>query len=164
MTAIASNQCGLRLNPGGDAIIGWFSNRTGTSVDEGARKSNNWLDQWQSGKLGTGSRVWSFPRAFPSSTDVPVLLLNQPNMWVKFVVGSYPCRLGCLQSPFFFTSTERSARSFRSTDSKRGNARSLWLREILLWPSHFPTLARTFPNSNLINSGWRGITKRVCNA
>ena len=36
------------------------------------------LDQWQSGKLGTGSRVWSFPRAFPSSTDVPVLLLSQP--------------------------------------------------------------------------------------
>ena len=28
--------------------------------------------------MGTGSRVQSFPRAFPSSTDVPVLLLNQP--------------------------------------------------------------------------------------
>ena len=38
-------------------ILGWFSNRTGTSVDDGARISNNWLDQWQSGKLGTGSRV-----------------------------------------------------------------------------------------------------------
>ena len=36
------------------------------------------LDQWQSGKLGTRSRVWSFPRVFPSSTDVPVLLLSQP--------------------------------------------------------------------------------------
>ena len=23
----------------------------GTSVDDGARKSNNWLDQWYSGKL-----------------------------------------------------------------------------------------------------------------
>ena len=42
--------------------------------------SNYWLDQWQSGKLGTGSCVYSFPRAFPSSTDVPVLLLNQPNI------------------------------------------------------------------------------------
>ena len=31
--------------------IGWFSNRTETSVDGGARKSNNWLDQWHSGKL-----------------------------------------------------------------------------------------------------------------
>ena len=41
-------------------------------------KLNNWLNQWQSGKLGSGSRVWSFPCAFPSSTDVPVLLLNQP--------------------------------------------------------------------------------------
>ena len=38
-------------------LLGWFSNRTGTSVDDGVRKSNNWLDQWQSGKLGTGSRV-----------------------------------------------------------------------------------------------------------
>ena len=37
--------------------IGWFSNRTGTSVDDGARKSNNWLNQWQSGKLGTGCRI-----------------------------------------------------------------------------------------------------------
>ena len=33
--------------------MGWFSNRTGTSVDDGAHKSNNWLDQWQSGKLRT---------------------------------------------------------------------------------------------------------------
>ena len=27
--------------------LGWFSKRTGTSVDNGVRKSNNWLDQWQ---------------------------------------------------------------------------------------------------------------------
>ena len=60
-------------------IIGWFSNRTGTSVDDGARKSNNWLDQWQSDKLGSGSQVLSFSRAFPSPNDVRVLLLNQPN-------------------------------------------------------------------------------------
>jgi len=46
-------------------------------VDDGARKSNNWLDYCLSGKLGTGSRVKSFPRALPSSNDVPVLLLNQ---------------------------------------------------------------------------------------
>ena len=55
----------------------------GTSVDDDARKSNNWLDQWESSKLSTGSRVQSFPRAFPSSTDVPVLLLNQPNVSVR---------------------------------------------------------------------------------
>ena len=35
----------------------FVANRTGTSIDDGARKSNSWLDQWQSGKLGTGSRV-----------------------------------------------------------------------------------------------------------
>ena len=29
-------------------LLGWFSNKTGTSVDDGARKLNKWLDQWQS--------------------------------------------------------------------------------------------------------------------
>ena len=57
----------------------WFSNRTETSVHDDARKSNNWLNQWESSKLSTGSRVQSFPRTFLSSTDVSVLLLNQPN-------------------------------------------------------------------------------------
>ena len=38
-------------------ILGWFSNRAGTSVDDGACKSNNWLDQLQSGKLGTESSI-----------------------------------------------------------------------------------------------------------
>ena len=60
-------------------LVGWFSYRTGTSVDDGVRKSTNWLDQWLSGKVGTGSRVKSFSRALPSSNDVPALLLNQPN-------------------------------------------------------------------------------------
>ena len=59
-----------------------LANRTGTSVDDGARKSNNWLDQWQSDKLGTGSQVLSFSRAFPSSKDVRVLLLNQPIVYI----------------------------------------------------------------------------------
>ena len=34
-----------------------FTNRTGTLVDEGARKSKNWREQWQRCKLDTGSRV-----------------------------------------------------------------------------------------------------------
>ena len=58
-----------------------------TSIEDDGRKSNNWLDQWQSSKLGTGSRVQSFPRALPSSTDVPVLLLNQPNVSVRGFTG-----------------------------------------------------------------------------
>ena len=37
--------------------IGWFSKITGTSVDDRERKSNIWLDQWQSGKLSTGKPV-----------------------------------------------------------------------------------------------------------
>ena len=45
-------------------LSGWFSNRTGTSVDYGVRKPNNWLDQWQSDNLGTGSRIECFLRAF----------------------------------------------------------------------------------------------------
>ena len=61
-----------------EKVLGWFSNRTGKSVDDGARKSNNWVDQWKSGKLGAESRVLSFPRTFPSSNDVRALLLNQP--------------------------------------------------------------------------------------
>ena len=39
------------------SLLGWFCNRTGTSVNDDARKSNNWLDQWHSGKLSTESRV-----------------------------------------------------------------------------------------------------------
>ena len=34
--------------------------------DLATERSNNWLDQWQSGKLSTGSRVQSFLRAFLS--------------------------------------------------------------------------------------------------
>ena len=54
------------------------------------------VDQWQRGKLGTGSRVKSFPRAFPSSNDVPVLLLNQPNMFLLFQIIT---GLGCQGGP-----------------------------------------------------------------
>ena len=59
-------------------ILDWFSNRTGASGYNCSRKSNNWLDQWQSSKLGTRSQVWSFARPFLLSKEVPVLLLNQP--------------------------------------------------------------------------------------
>ena len=54
------------------------------------------VDQWQRGKLGTGSRVKSLLRAFPSSNDVPVLLLNQPNMFLLFQIIT---GLGCQGGP-----------------------------------------------------------------
>ena len=38
-------------------LLGLFSNRTGMSVDDSMRKSNNWLDKWHSGKLGTGRYI-----------------------------------------------------------------------------------------------------------
>ena len=41
------------------------------AVDDGARKSNNWLDQWQSRKLSTGSHLHFLPCAFPSSIAFP---------------------------------------------------------------------------------------------
>ena len=53
--------------------------RLSDGSDDGARKSKSWLGQWQSGKVGTGNRNKSFSRAFPLSTDVSILLLNQPN-------------------------------------------------------------------------------------
>ena len=84
--------------------IGRFSNRTGTSFDNGARKSNNWLDQWQSGKLGTRSRVSSFLHAFTSSTDVPVLLLNhQPNDTSTTYFSSNICKWTILNYQPTFT-------------------------------------------------------------
>ena len=41
---------------------GWFSYRKGTSVDEGARKSINWLEQWQSDKFWAPSPLRAFSR------------------------------------------------------------------------------------------------------
>ena len=38
-------------------VVGRFSNRMGMSFDDSAHKSNNWFDQWLTGKLGTGSRA-----------------------------------------------------------------------------------------------------------
>ena len=56
-------------------LLGWFNNRTGTSVDNCARKPNNWLDQWQKDNLGTESRIECFPRwVYVSYTIRPHLL------------------------------------------------------------------------------------------
>ena len=66
------------------------------------------------GKLDTGSHVHSFSHAIPSSTDVPVLLLNQPNISVKppfkgthsirtpHYHGQFALSLG-KQSPYIFS-------------------------------------------------------------
>ena len=83
-----------------DKVIGWFSNRTGTSVDDDARKS-------------------SFPRTFPSSNDVPVLLLNQPitfNLKTPLckTITSYFNRITKLWN---FVCSLESSSSFSSTQS-----------------------------------------------
>ena len=41
-------------------FIGRFAKRKRGGSDDGGRKPQSWLDQWQSEKLGTGSRVQSF--------------------------------------------------------------------------------------------------------
>ena len=43
-------------------VTGWFSNWTGTSVDNDAQNPNNWLDQWQSGKASIKCTVRNMSR------------------------------------------------------------------------------------------------------
>ena len=94
-------------------VFGWFSNRTGTSVDDGARKSKNWLDQWQSDKVGTGSRVQSFSRAFPSSNDVRVLSLNQP---ITRLLRRLPFGVNTIWNlSFFFSGKQKPTKPPRTT-------------------------------------------------
>ena len=61
------------------SLIGWFSNRTGTSVDDGAHKSNNWLTNGRAANWAPEVEFRPFCALTPSLEDVPVLLLNQPN-------------------------------------------------------------------------------------
>ena len=61
------------------SLIGWFSNRTGASVDDGAHKSNNWLTNGRAANWAPEVEFRPFCALTPSSNDVPVLLLNQPN-------------------------------------------------------------------------------------
>lgn len=53
----------------------------------GALKLKNWPDQWKSGKLGTKSHVQSFPHASLLSTDISILLLNQPGIVMVGIRG-----------------------------------------------------------------------------
>ena len=62
-------------------IIGWFSSRTGTSVDDGKARRKDWT-RLPVPDLPPAPCHWSsqlFNLRAPSSTYVPVLLLNQPN-------------------------------------------------------------------------------------
>ena len=52
-------------------------------------------------QMGTGSRVYSFPRAFSSSNDFPVLLLNQPNMWICQHYQEITLYIGFYESVFW---------------------------------------------------------------
>ena len=52
--------------------IGWFCKRTWTSVDDGARCTNSQI--WSN-----LNRIQTIPRAHPTLSNVPVLLLNQSN-------------------------------------------------------------------------------------
>ena len=54
------------------STIGRFSNRTGTSDDDGGAHGMVWI-------VFLFDRIWIFVVRAPSSSEVPVLLLNQPN-------------------------------------------------------------------------------------
>ena len=62
----------------------WFQNGYNkemkrNDIDDGARKWKSRLTHSRAcGNMGTGSSTHSFPRAFPSSMDVPVILLTTP--------------------------------------------------------------------------------------
>ena len=59
-------------------IIGWFSNRTESQLTTARANQTTGLTNGRAANWAP--EVVSFPRAFPSATDVPVLLLNQPNL------------------------------------------------------------------------------------
>ena len=65
-----------------NSLVGWFSNRTGTSVDDGkARGKDETLLPVPNLQLCYWSSQ-SFDLRAPSSTDVLVLLLNQPDLYL----------------------------------------------------------------------------------
>ena len=67
--------------------LGWFSNRTGTSVEDGKERGKDWT---RLPVLNLLLCHWSsqlFDLRPSSSNDVPVLLLNQPNIFSKPLPG-----------------------------------------------------------------------------
>ena len=69
-------------------LLGWFSNRTGTSFDDGKARGK---DETRLAVPNLPHSHWStqlFDLRAPSSTDVPVLLLNQP---IYFSDGTDSC-------------------------------------------------------------------------
>ena len=62
-------------------LLDWFSKTTGTSLDNGARRANTQIwSNW--------NRIQTILPAPTSSSDVPVLLLNQP-IWTTRQTCSY---------------------------------------------------------------------------
>ena len=91
------------------------------------------MAEWQI-ILGTGSRVQSFPCAFPSSTDVPVRLLNQPNRsWQRrsFAKSNDRGKVGL----HFVPKCNHAHKSHTSQYN-------IWLYFGLLRSRNFPTMAK----------------------
>ena len=63
--------------------LGWFSNRTGTSVDDGKARGKDWTRLPVLNLLLCDWSSQLFDLRASSLTDVPVLLLSQPNVWFK---------------------------------------------------------------------------------
>ena len=100
-------------------MLGCFSNRTRTSFDDGKALENDWtrlpvpnlsLCHWSSQLFD-----------LPSSTDVPVLLLNQPNIDSDVTTGWFQTqwfRLNCWWISLEFNSWDRTQVSFYAESSK----------------------------------------------
>ena len=67
--------------------LGWFSNRTGTSVDDGKARGKDWTRLTVLNSLLCHWSSQLFDLHASSSTDVPVLLLNQPTIFLKPLSG-----------------------------------------------------------------------------
>ena len=133
---IKSEQLRRLLNYVTIDIIGWFSNRTRTSVGDGKARGKDWtrlppnlpLCPWSSQLFDLREPLW---------TDVPVLLLNQPN-----VLGSgerYKFEPPVLE--------EESYAPNNSFDGLKRERMIHFLYEWLLWKRRHILEMNTFRNS-----------------
>ena len=67
--------------------LGWLSNRTGTSVDDRKARGKDWTRLPVLNLLLCDWSSQLFDLRASSSTDVPVLLLNQPDIFLKPLSG-----------------------------------------------------------------------------
>ena len=137
-------------------LLGWFSNRTGTSFDDGKARGK---DETRLAVPNLPHSHWStqlFDLRAPSSTDVPVLLLNQP---IYFSDGTDSC------SHYMYTKNGTKPIRYvtlRLRD-RRGAARrgSAQLRSVVTETAPLQPFLCMNRNPSSIQYDFRGGAKRV---